>query len=175
VSQSLVSRGEACADQAWIWDDINAKSDRLAVDSGTSAMSTIFEAHQTWVDAYVNAFPPVEGQSGAVFLHEGIPVGVDLFDSEAVFVALLPKLVRSHALDALDPDDVNAPKHVGLADFRDEANSFLGKIAHAAQVGAKLYPTVGLGQAMRVEHGRMAAALLVEQHVVHLAAFNLGA
>ena len=174
VSRSLASSGEARADQAWIWDDITAKSDRLAVDSGTSEMSAIFRAHQTSVDAYVNALPAVAGQRGAVFLHDGLPVGIDLFDSEAVFVALLPKLLRSHALDALDPGDVNAPRQLGLADFRDQAKSFLGTIAHAAQAGAKLFPTVGLGQAMRVENGRLAAAALVlEQHVVHVAAFNL--
>ena len=87
---------------------------------------------------------------------------------------MLPKLLRSHALDALDPGDVNAPRQLGLADFRDQAKSFLGTIAHAAQAGAKLFPTVGLGQAMRVENRRLAAAALVlEQHVVHVAAFNL--
>jgi hypothetical protein len=93
VSKSLASTGEARADQAWIWDDITAKSERLAVDSGTSAMSSIFKTHQTSVDAYDDAFAPVAGQCGAVFLHEGIPVGVDLFDNEAVFVALMPKLL----------------------------------------------------------------------------------
>ena len=175
VSQSLGAVGEARTDQHWIWADIAAKSDRLAVDSQTSAMSNIFEAHQATVEAYVQALPAVAGQCGAVFLQEGRPVGIDLFESEAIFAALLPKLLRSYALDALDPGDANAPKQSSLLDIRDQATAFLGTIAHAAHAGAKLFPTVGLGQAMRVEQGSIAAAaLLVDQHVVHMAAFDLG-
>jgi ARG/rhodanese/phosphatase superfamily protein len=176
VSQSLAESGEARSDQHWIWDDIAAKANRLAVDSNTSAMSNIFDAHQGSLDDYVNAFATVEGQCGAVFLLDGIPVALDLFNSDAVLRKLMPKLLRSHALDALDERDVHAPKNIGLLEPRDAATAFIAGVAKAAQHNARMFPTVGLGQAMRVEGMAVAAAaLLVESAVVHLAAFDLAA
>jgi hypothetical protein len=71
VSQSLAETGEARSNQQWIWEDIAAKADRLDVDSNTSAMSNIFDAHQPTIDEYVKAFATVERQCGAVFLLEG--------------------------------------------------------------------------------------------------------
>jgi len=175
VTQSLASSGEARSDQHWIWDDIAAKASRLSADSDTSAMSNIFEAHHRAVRGYVNAFPCIAGQCGAVFLEEGIPVGLDLFESDAMFRTLFPKLLRSYGLDALDTNDVRAPQHLGLLDPRDAARAFVGRVANAAATHASVFPTVGLGETMRVEEGRMAAAaLLLDARVVHLAAFELG-
>lgn len=176
VSQSLAETGEACSDQHWIWDDIAAKAERLAVDSNTSAMSNIFDAHQPSIDEYVRAFGTMDGQCGAVFLLEGIPVALDLFESDAVLRKLMPKLLRSHALDALDEGDVRAPRNVSLFDPRDAANAFIAGVAKAAQDSGRMFPTVGLRQAVRVEGKAIAAAaLLVDSAVVHLAAFDLGA
>ncbi len=174
VTESLVTVGEAQSDQHWIWDDISAKANRLSANSDTSAMSTIFEAYHRLVGAYVAAFPRIEGQCGAVFLQEGIPVGLDLFESDAIFSALFPKLLRSYGLDALDTQDVSAPRHPGLLGPRDTARAFVSRVAHAAATGAHAFPTAGLGETLRIEQGRMtAAALLVDERVVHLAAFDL--
>jgi hypothetical protein len=175
VSQSLAQTGTARSDQQWIWADIDAKAERLAVNSDTSAMSNLFDAHQPSIDEYVTAFGPVDGQRGAVFLLDGIPVGLDLFESDVVLRKLMPKLVRSHALDALDSSDARAPKHIRAADRRDAAKAFVARVSSAAQSDARIFPTVGLGQAMRVS-GRAgaAAALLLNGAVIHLAAFDLG-
>ena len=176
VSQSLAETGEARSNQHWLWDDIAAKADRLAVDSNTSAMSNIFDAHQPSIDEYVRAFGTMDGQCGAVFLLEGIPVALDLFESDSVLRRLMPKLLRSHALDALDERDVHAPKNIGLLEPRDAAKAFIAGVAKAAQDSGRMFPTVGLGQAMRVEGKAIAAAaLVVDGGVVHLAAFDLAA
>ena len=175
VSQSLAAIGEARSDQHWIWDDIAAKASRLDAASDSSAMSSIFEAHHRAVAAYVNAFPCIAGQCGAVFLQEGIPVGLDLFESDAIFRALFPKLLRSYGLDALDTKDVHAPRHLGLLDPTDAARAFVARVANAADRNVNVFPTVGLGETMRVEEGCVsAAALLAGERVVHLAAFELG-
>ena len=175
VTESLASIGEARSDQHWIWDDIAAKASRLAADSDTSAMSGIFQAHHRAVGGYVNAFPCIAGQCGAVFLQEEIPVGLDLFESDAIFRALFPKLLRSYALDALDPHDVHAPRHLGLLDPMDAARAFVARVANAADANVNVFPTVGLGETMRVEEGRVSAAALVSgERLVHLAAFELG-
>ena len=175
VSHSLAQTGEARSDQQWIWADIAAKAERLAVNSDTSAMSNLFDAHQPSIEEYVTAFGPVDGQRGAVFLLDGIPVGLDLFESDVVLRKLMPKLVRSYALDALDTSDGRAPKPIGAANRRDAAKAFLVNVSKAAQGSAKIFPTVGLGQTMRVDDGAgAAAALLLDGTVIHLAAFDLG-
>lgn len=175
VTQSLASIGEARSDQHWIWDDIAAKACRLAADSDTLAMSNIFNAHHRTVGAYVNAFPRISGQCGAVFLQDGIPAGLDLFENEGIFCALFPKLVRSYALDAVDPGEEDARRHPGLLDARDTARAFIGRVANAA-ADADAFPTVGLGETMRAEKGLISAAALVAvDRVLHLAAFELAA
>lgn len=175
VSQSLARTGTARSDQHWIWADIAAKAERLEVNSDTSAMSNLFDAHQPAIDEYVTAFRVVDGQCGAVFLLDGIPVGLDLFESDVVLRKLMPKLLRSHALDAVDTFDARAPKHNGVADRRDAAKAFVLNVSSAAEGHARIFPTVGLGQTMRVDDGAgAAAALLVDGAVIHLAAFDMG-
>ena len=115
VSQSLAQTGEARSDQRWIWADIAAKAERLSANSDTSAMSRMYEAHQPSIDEYVTRFRAVDGQRGAVFLLDGIPVGLDLFESDVVLRKLMPKLVRSHALDALDTSGARAPMPIRAA------------------------------------------------------------
>ena len=174
VSQSLAQTGTARSDQQWIWADIAAKAERLAVNSDTSAMSNLFDAHQPAIDEYVTAFRVVDGQCGAVFLLDSIPVGLDLFESEVVLRKLMPKLLRSHALDAVDTFDPRAPKHA-VADRRDAAQAFVLSVSKAAEGHSRMFPTVGLGQTMRVDDGAgAAAALLVDGAVIHLAAFDMG-
>ena len=110
----------------------------------------------------------VDGQCGAVFLLEGIPVGLDLFENDAVLRKLMPKLLRSHALDALDELDARAPKNIGLFDPRDTAKTFITAVAKAAQDNARLFPTVGLGQTMRVDDRAVAAAALLVDSAVFI-------
>jgi hypothetical protein len=96
----------------------------------------------------------------------GLLVGAELFDSPRTFAQLLPKLVRSYGLDALDhslPQD-NAPAAVD-----GEFKAFLEQLLAAATLRR---PAVGLGEDLRVEsRGMVAAALVHEGKVVHLSAF----
>jgi ARG and Rhodanese-Phosphatase-superfamily-associated Protein domain len=175
VTASLAQTGKAQSDQQWIWADIAAKAERLAAHSDTAAMSQMYEAHQPSIDEYVTGFRVIDGQRGAVFLLDGKPVGLDLFESDVVLRKLMPKLLRSHALDALDTFNAPAPKHIGAASRRDAAKAFVVSVASAAQGHGRIFPTVGLGETMRVDDGAgAAAALLLDGRVIHLAAFDLG-
>ena len=114
VTRSIVDRGERLSDQSAVWADIADKSARMEATSATSAMDQIFTQHAESLDAYVSGCIPVDGQCGALFAivdrtavaeaAERRPriVGFDLFDSAQTFRQLLPKLVRSYAVDAID-------------------------------------------------------------------------
>jgi hypothetical protein len=105
VSESLLAERRAVANQSQVWYAIQAKSARMRVVSATSAMSDIFDHHVASVDEYVRALSAVDGQLGAVFLLDDQPRGVDLFAHAASTCrALLPKIVRSYAIDAIERD-----------------------------------------------------------------------
>jgi hypothetical protein len=174
VSHALDSVGEARADQHWIWEDIAAKSSRMAAASETAAMSNMFEVHRHSVEDYVSAFPHVDDQVGCVFAVDHAPVGLDLFADTHTARGLLPKLVRSYALDMLDPvagECLTLPY-----DGRQLAEAFVNQVSTTVSKHAKRFSTVGLGETVRVHEGKMAtAALVFNQEVIHLAAFDLAA
>lgn len=174
VTQSLASVGVPRSDQQWIWNDIALKSARLSASSRTAAMSSIFDTHQRSIDAHMKAFPRATGQCGAVFLIDRVPVGLELFDSEAIFTSLFPKVLRSYALDAIDTPRASVSAEVGADDVKSVALNFIRTVAAAAETKSQPFPTVGLGQTVRVTDDHLAAAALVaEERVVHLAAFEL--
>lgn len=177
VTQSIQVSKAYFSDQSEVWADIAEKSDRLHSSSPTGAMEAMFTDHAPFIDACVRACEPVDGQVGALFTIAGRIVGFDLFDSERTFRKLLPKLVRSVAVDALDSnwghssashDSSAKPRAHGL---QTEGQQFLMSAGSAAQHGS---PAVGIGEDVRLSApGLTGAALLVEQHLVHLSAFAL--
>lgn len=176
VTESMVERGERRADQLDVWANIAKTASRLQAASHTSAAEAIYERHAAALEDYVRACAPVERQSGAVFATGGRVAGLDLFDSAVTFRKLLPKLVRSYALDAIDGRGESTlrrthPRTAGAAaSLRAAANLFL-RILAAPE--AKSLPALGLGTDVRLVgpslHG---AALVHDEAVVHLCAFG---
>jgi len=189
VTASLRMSGSRQSDQADVWADIAAKSDRLGTHSPTAAMEEIFVTHAEFTDAAVAALRPVERQAGALFLIDGRVVGFDLFDRAATLRRLLPKLVRSVAIDALEsartPSVGTGSVGTGSvgADFSRPVTaripeSALGLAAHflAVVCQAKTHeaPAVGLGRDVRLDNAAISgAALLAEEGAIHVSAFSL--
>lgn len=182
VTQSLRDRGDRMSDQAEVWADIAAKSASLGAFSPTAAMSAIYADNSASIDGYVSACGPVDGQVGAVFIVDGAVVGFDLFDDERTLRKLLPKLVRSAAVEALDsaarssgfrgrPKDdargVGTPSPLA----RLLAEQFVAVASSAPQHVTK---AVGLGDDVRLSGpGLAGAALVVDGRPIHVAAFAL--
>ena len=165
VSSSLMSRGQARSDQQAVWADISLKASHLKAESATAAMSDIYERYTKRIDDYVGAFAAMDRQIGAVFTINGNIIGFDLFDSPATFKKLLPKLVRSYALDAIDTDTKKA-----AAPSREPVEELLLAITQAE---AKTFPASGEGVDVRLTGPNlMGAGLIVNGRVVHLGAFR---
>jgi hypothetical protein len=128
-------------------------------------MADIYDQHATQVQDYVAAFAPASGQVGAVFaIGDGIE-GLDLFDAQATFAEMLPKLVRSYAIDALERQQGRASKPSAIA-----ADAFIARLKRAE---AETYSAVGLGTEVRLTApGIVAGGLVEDERVVHLAAFT---
>ena len=137
----------------------------------TSAMSDIFEQEAVRLEDYVHPFPVLEGQSGAMFaIGEGI-AGFDLFDSSDTFRKLFPKLLRSYGLDALDRARREGSETNGKRN-PSKAHAFLERVGKAK---TEEFPAEGEGIDVRLSGRNLnGAALVANDHVVHLSAFSTG-
>jgi hypothetical protein len=164
VSCSLQREHSRRSDQGRVWADISAKAARMRAPSATQAMAEIFDRHRTTLESYVDAFANGESQTGALFAIGSEIVGLDLFDRRSTLAAVLPKLVRSYAIDAMESERGN---HEG-ATTRD-ATSFLAKLAEAE---IETYEALGLGTDIRfAARGLIGGGLVVDDRLIHLAAF----
>ena len=117
------------------------------------------------LEAYVRAFSAVPGQVGAIFALGGRVVGLEVLFSPDTFAKMLPKLVRSYALDAIEIPGDHSPMPPA-----DSAVSFLKQVGAAE---AREFPPVSLGETLRLQTaGIVGVGLRVEEALVHLAAFR---
>ena len=164
VSESLEHDRGRFSDQGQVWREISAKAQRMSVASPTQAMAAIFEEHARAVEEHVGAFTAGAADSGAVFAIGGGVAGLDFFSEPATFRAMLPKLVRSYAVDALEHPDGKA-----YDDAKQRARAFLERLGTADE---RQYPAVGLGTDIRLSAaGVVGGALVVDGDCVHMAAF----
>ncbi len=164
VSASLAQSGRADADQNRVWSDINDKLSRMAVPAPTGALHEVTRTYAGDLEAYQNALgTPEPGQVGALFALGRDLVGLDCFDQARTLAALLPKLVASYALDALEERTPEAAPPVPVA------ADWLTRLAGAEAVR---HPAVGLGEDLRLSGPRLAgAALEFGGAAPHLSAF----
>jgi hypothetical protein len=166
VTNSIRVAGVHVSDQAEVWADIAEKSARLGASSPTAAMEAIYTSHASFTDTCVSALRPLDDQVGALFAVGGRVVGFDLFDRPSTLRKLLPKLVRSVAIDALDTDDT-ATQTTCVTD----AQAWLERLASAQ---AHTAPAVGMGEDVRLSSPTLTgAALAVDGTFVHSAAFAI--
>ena len=164
VSRSMRQDGSRRSDQRRVWADISAKASRMEAPSATQAMAEVFDRHRTSLESYVETFTHGEEQTGALFAIGSEIVGIDLFDRRSTLAAMLPKLVRSYAIDAMENEGEEGQR----AKKRD-ANAFLSALAEAE---IQDYGAVGLGNDIRLASpGVVGGGLVVDGHLIHLAAF----
>ena len=165
VTRSLHTSNTRASDQGEVWADIEEKSRRMASHSPTQAMAAMYEQHEGSLEEYVAALSAQAGQAGALFAINGRVTGFDLFDYPATLATLMPKLVRSYALDSLDATGPAVPITA------EDARAFLDRVAQAQ---AQTFPALGLGTDVRLDAaGATGAALLAGERVVHLSAFAM--
>jgi len=168
VSESMRSSGRRTSNQGEVWRDISDKFNKFGSSSPTSAMSDIYEQQSGRLEEYVGSFAPAAGQVGAVFVINGRIVGLDLFDFPETFKKLLPKLLRSYGLDALDRAGSASVEAQPLPSDV-EVDKFLKEVMAAE---AEEFPAIGQGQDLRLTGSALTgAALAADDRVVHLSAF----
>lgn len=166
VSENMRSRASRHSDQSEVWHDISEKMRRMRVHSGTGALSDAFEQFARPIDAYVDAVAIGDNQIGACFAINGVIRGVEFFDSTETCSKLMPKLVRSYALDAIDEQGREAPGECSVESFLDRVRG--------AEVDR--FDALGEGEDLRLRASDVAGgALSARDRVIHLCAFPLQA
>ena len=151
------------ADQSAVWSGIKRKSMRMQSHSPTDAMEAVFSDNKNRLETFVERFAPVEHQVGAIFMVRNVECGLELFDTVSTCSAYMSQLVRSWAMDAIDAMRVEQ-----LA--RRETASIIEELCSGSW---KVSPALGLGwDARRTEKRLTAGGLLVEDKLIHVAAFS---
>lgn len=174
VSASLQREGVARADQSQVWEEIARRSDRLQVYSETAAMSDIYERRSSTIESFVRELPIADEEVGAVFLLNGDPRGVDLFDSPRTFRALIPKILRGYALDAIDlrsSSTDQSSQHDTAHVIEARAKDFMRQVMAASRTQ---FQSPGLGETWRLFAPQLAGGgLTLGGMLVHLSAFRV--
>ena len=165
VSSYLRTDAGPRSDQGELWDDIAAKMCRMGSHSGTGAMERVFEDHEDALGQYVDRLGVISGQVGAVFAIRGRVVGMELFDTAETCRLLMPKIIRSYALDAIDP------AYRGYASSSLDAPEQIMELLEGAPYSS--HASVGEGRDLRFDStpGLVGGALYARDRVVHLCAF----
>jgi hypothetical protein len=171
VSEDLAATGGRRSNQGEVWRDISDKLYSLGSHSDTQAVESAYVDHDASLNEYVKRLGAVETQVGAVFSIKGRIAGMELFDSQQTCGALMPKIIRSYALDAIDAAYGVRP-HAGAGDPNASPQNLLDRLRSAPFREAR---AVGEGADLRFDHssGLAGGALAAHGRVVHLVAFAM--
>ena len=177
VSKNLNSSREYRGNQRRTWSDIDEKSARLNVSSESSAADAMYVSTSTKIDKFVESFNHVPDQIGSVFVLDGQVSGLELYSSQHTHAQMLPRLIRSYALDAIDSrvtktESESILKKGNSVDHnKTAAEEFLARICNS---WIKRFNGVCLGENIRfTDDSLTGSALEHEERVLHLSAFAL--
>ncbi len=173
VSMSLDSDRSARGDQGQVWDDIAMKSARMSVHSDTSAASALFEHYAADLEEFVAGLEILPGQIGAAFLLNDRFAGLDILGGPDLLASLLPKIVRSYALDALDDTGPAGLRCPAINEAEAAANklevALREAIARAGRLAGRRSKAAGLGEDIRFrDAGIVGAGLIASGAIAHL-------
>jgi len=167
VSENLRAEQRYASDQCRVWEDIADMQSEAAVHSPTGAMRDVYTARAGDFRERMNAFRPVDGQRGFVFVAHGNVTGAEFVSSPAAYTDLHDKLVRSYMSEHLNIVTTAPPLNQNQATAA--AKKFIKAIEGLDETS---FPGVGLGTEYRIEDAaHCAAALVHESTCIHFAAF----
>ena len=164
------------ADQFAVWQEIDQRHARAAVNSPTQALHEVYRREERSVDEFVCAFPMPTGSRGiAIGLFNRL-VGLDLFDSTETLERQWPRLVASAASALLDHQRaIDAGAAAKPAHGRLDSGALDRMLARAAAAlaTATVTPSVGLGRDVRFAAPKLVGTALVhDRRAIHVALFR---
>ncbi len=160
----MTGHGHA-SDQGRVWASISEYSERAGFRSATGALREAQEVAETRVRARLGDFLRIEGQVGFAVVAGGRPLGMDFVSRADAWISLHDKLLSSYLADVWQEE--------GSADG-DAADVAIDALVQDLLSAAwSEHPSPGMGRDHRLEGvSSFASALMVDEEVVHLAAFR---
>ena len=174
VSMNLDAQSAYRGDQSRVWHDIEQMSDRLNAQSPTSASDAMYAATANSIEEHVRTFAHAPSQVGSVFIVNGEVAGLEIYASSRTHKQMLPRLIRSYALDAIDADGQKADTEDSSSNSRSEhigrtAEAFVKRLENS---WIKQFDGLCLGQNIRFKDNRITGGALVHlDRILHLCAF----
>ncbi len=154
---------EPAPDQSRVWRGVDDLLLWAGAKSETSAMTEAYSALDGPLGGYARAFRAVEGQVGLAFAVGGELVGLDSFDSPETLSRLMPRLLRSYAMDAVPADGHAKPP---------DSRAVMELIFEAGASELDAIPSAGMGRLLCSTTCRtVGQALIAETSVLHLSIF----
>jgi hypothetical protein len=155
------------SDQGAIWAEIARKMGKMGSRSPSGALNEVYKDYADRLGKFLEKLSPPTECQGAAFVIRGRIVAADLFDKPSTLTKLWSKLSKSYALDALEE-----PREKQTVVQPEQILEWV-KSAGAATLG--WFDSPGVGYDVRIEGPQVVgAALIVEQHPVHLELFQEG-
>ncbi len=128
---------------------------------------SVYVDNKNKLQDFLEQFLVLPSQVGAIFVVNGRVAGLDLFESETVFAALLSVLIQCYATDP-----IRIRLTPGIRTSNRAASDFLARVRNARLTR---HPTPGEGQQFRFDGNHLiGGALVVDDRIVHLCALPIG-
>jgi len=169
VAKSRRGGGRFQADQMEVWQDIDQRLAQTHTASATDSYEDYVRSRRADLSDLLAAFRPLERQVGFVAASGDEILGLEAVGRTDVFADQFEGLVRSYAVDAIDPAPGGRQRQVPGAD---SPEAFLAALGRAPVLRGR---SLGLGDDLRIEGEDVSGCALVAGQVVHLTAFPVTA
>lgn len=165
VAEHYKMHGTPGSDQGAVWAEVARKMAKTGSRSPSGALQEMYKDYGSRLQEVLAKISAPAGCHGAAFVIDGKIVAADLFDKQSTLNKLWSKLIKSYAMDALED-----PRDKRKAVQPEQISEWVKAVGAAKQ---KWFDSPGLGYDVRIEgKDLIGAALVVEEHPVHLELFQ---
>jgi hypothetical protein len=165
AAEHYKARGIPGSDQAAVWVEVARKMAKTRSGSFSGALQDMYKDYASRLEDVLAEISAPDGCHGAAFAVDGKILAADLFDKPTTLKKLWSKLIKSYAMDALD-DPKDKPRIV-------QPEQIVEWVKAAGAAKQQWFDSPGVGYDVRIEGERsIGAALVVEEHLVHLELFQ---
>ena len=164
-------RGYA-SDQGKIWASVADMSHEMAAPTMTGAMNDVMEQKRVSIEEYQKGIALEGPETGAAFFVNGIFQGIELFDREATFGKMFPKLLSGVAVEAMmaQGEKLSARRTKTPAEAADYVKKILAEVSKSL---FEKFEPVGMGEDWRYDGKRsFGKALHYGSDLIHFSAFG---
>ena len=152
--------------QSTVWSSIKNLENKTSFKSRTSALNDNYENHRLRQNEYLKHFKLEFGQSGAIFIINGLIKGFELFSNPFIYQEYHEKIFRSYIMEAISNRYSSHSSDISFYDIE----AFLREISYSE---FKRSENKGMGKHMNFANRYGTGSVLIDAgNLVHINYFN---